>query len=162
MAVTVDGSLWQWGLIDDTWVFDDKSTCPAYVHETTPQKVTTIKDVIDVTMGEKVTLVLKNDGTLWSWGRDVSGLLGGGGGERTAPTQILDQVDDLATLAQNAHHILVRRRDGTLWGWGDNTYGQIALKAPGITYDRRRSPTQLPSPPRTIRLRPPTGGPDTP
>ena len=155
MAVTADGTLWQWGLTDDAWTFDDNSTCPADVRTLLPEKVAAISNVADVALSGRVTLVLKKDGTLWSWGRNIYGLLGGGGYERTTPLQILDQVEAIATDAGSGYHALARKKDGSLWGWGSNTYSQLGPKLPGRTYEYRETPIPLPLPPKAIRLKEP-------
>ena len=76
-----------------------------------------------VSVGEKHVMVLKEDGTLWGWGRNLYGELGDGTTtERTRPVKILDGVKQVS--AEGAYTMAILN-DGTLWGWGVNNKGQL-------------------------------------
>ncbi len=72
---------------------------------------------------------LKTDGTLWTWGRNLSGSLGiGDNTNRSSPvqvgsTKIWKSVSGGGT--GSATTFLAIRLDGTLWAWGNNSYGQV-------------------------------------
>jgi|3_EtaG_2_1085321.scaffolds.fasta_scaffold24369_2 alpha-tubulin suppressor-like RCC1 family protein len=70
---------------------------------------------------------VKSDGTLWSWGRNNSGVLGlGDSTGRSSPTQVGSDTDwkEAATFSTSACAI---KTDGTLWTWGENNTGQLGL-----------------------------------
>ena len=76
-----------------------------------------------VSVGEKHVMVLKEDGTLWGWGRNLYGELGDGTTtERTRPVKILDGVRQVSAGDFCTMSIF---DDGTLWGWGSNGYGEL-------------------------------------
>ncbi len=81
--------------------------------------------VIDA--GERQTLVLKSDGTLWAWGDNMFDQLGlNGGGGCCVPTQV-DTETNWTALAADSRCALAIKSDGTLWAWGDNLSGQLGL-----------------------------------
>ena len=74
------------------------------------------------------SLILKNDGTLWSTGYNGCGQLGlGDYTNRTTFTQITTNADDVKSVYCNGNHTIILKNDGTLWGCGDNGYGQLGL-----------------------------------
>lgn len=84
-----------------------------------------------ISVGGFHTIAIKEDGTLWAWGRNNAGQLGDGTlVEKTSPVQIgidTDWVEISAGFITN----IAKKANGTLWGWGLNSYGQIAN---GVTY----------------------------
>ena len=67
---------------------------------------------------------IKNDGTLWAWGRNNSGQLGDNTTvSKFLPTQI--GVATWADISTKGEHCLGIKTDGTLWAWGNNFYGQL-------------------------------------
>lgn len=88
------------------------------------------------------TMVIKNDGSLWSCGANVSGELGNG---TTANTNVLAQVGTATNWAKvrcGRVHTLALDSNGTLWAWGDNSYGQLG----DGTTTNRLVPTQIGTP----------------
>ena len=74
------------------------------------------------------SLILKNDGTLWSCGNNQYGELGlGDTTNRTTFTQVTTNGDDVKSIYCGGNHTLILKNDGTLWGCGYNGYGQLGL-----------------------------------
>ena len=69
------------------------------------------------------SLVVKTDGTLWTWGRNNYGQLGNGTTDNShVPSKVMDGVAQVA--AGNSHSFAVKT-DGSLWAWGYNSDGEL-------------------------------------
>ena len=85
-------------------------------------------DIKSVYCGGYHTLILKNDGTLWSTGYNSHGQLGlGDGTNRTTFTKITTNTDDIKQVYCGGYHTLILKNNGTLWGCGANDNGQLGL-----------------------------------
>jgi len=89
--------------------------------------------------GGAFTAVLREDGTVWGWGRNRYGQLGTGTTVDSllpVPVRAPDGTGPLRTvtlLAAGFHHVLAVTADGAVWAWGRNRYGQLG---DGSTADR--------------------------
>ena len=119
-----DGTLWgcgynkygQLGLGDNT----DRNTFTQITINT--------NNIKSVYCGGDHTLILKNDGTLWSTGSNGDGQLGlGDGANRTTFTEITTNVDDIKSVYCGYGHTLILKNDDTLWSTGYNYSGQLGL-----------------------------------
>jgi len=71
------------------------------------------------------TLALKNDGTVWAWGRNDNGQLGDGSNiDRNTPVQVSGLSGVTAVATSNAHNLALKN-DGTVWAWGWNGHSQL-------------------------------------
>lgn len=69
-----------------------------------------------VAAGSYHSLLIKNDGSLWTWGKNVNGQLGDGTTtNHTQPQQILNNATFIETGGATSFTIL---NDGSLWSWG--------------------------------------------
>ena len=74
------------------------------------------------------SLILKNDGTLWSTGYNGYGQLGlGNNTDRTTFTEITINTDDIKSVYCGYYYTLILENDGTLWGCGGNGNGELGL-----------------------------------
>jgi alpha-tubulin suppressor-like RCC1 family protein len=78
-----------------------------------------------VASGSYHTCAIKEDYSLWCWGRNHAGQLGIPElyGETATEPQFV--MNDLAFVSVNEANTCAIKKDGTLWCWGDNQYGQI-------------------------------------
>ncbi|PCI12757.1 MAG: hypothetical protein COB71_08260 [Thiotrichales bacterium] len=75
-------------------------------------------------LGQKHTLMIKSDGTLWSWGENSIGQLGIGSNDpRHYPVQI--GVDRWSAVTAGHYHSVAIHQDGTLWTWGGHMNGAL-------------------------------------
>jgi alpha-tubulin suppressor-like RCC1 family protein len=85
-------------------------------------------------------VVLMNDGTLNSFGRNNSAELGDGTTtSRPYPVPVLDAVGPLAgvvSVVAGSSHTLALKSDGTLWSWGYNANGQLGDGTAGTNRTR--------------------------
>jgi alpha-tubulin suppressor-like RCC1 family protein len=74
-AVGQDGSVYCWGSDGaDTLGFHQ----PVVVAHPRPRRVATLSEVVDIAAGALETCAIKQDHTVWCWGENTSGALGGG------------------------------------------------------------------------------------
>jgi alpha-tubulin suppressor-like RCC1 family protein len=70
-------------------------------------------------------LVIKPDGTVWSWGSNSYGQLGNG---TTTASNVQVQVSgltDIVSVAAGTYHSMALKSDGTVWAWGYNNKSQL-------------------------------------
>ena len=85
----------------------------------------------EVSLGNKHSAAIKEDGSLWMWGWNDNGQLGDGTTTNTStPIKILEDVKEVS-LGQGYSAAI--KEDGSLWMWGQNDYGQLG---DGTTEDR--------------------------
>jgi hypothetical protein len=90
-----------------------------------------------VAAGDAHSLAVREDGTLWAWGRNWAGQLGDGTTtRRSTPVQVLTNV---RSVTAGGYHSLAVREDGTLWAWGWNGVGQLG----DGTTENRSTPVQV-------------------
>jgi len=82
-----------------------------------------MSDVKCASRSVNATFVVKNDGSLWSWGENYYGVLGDGTlNSRSQPKQILSNV---LTVSSGTDHVLALKKDGSVWAWGYGAGGAI-------------------------------------
>ncbi|MCL2410521.1 MAG: hypothetical protein FWC97_02650 [Treponema sp.] len=137
VAIREDGSLWAWGsnwdgqLGDGTW----DNRLPVLV----PTRIGTDTDWLSVSAGERHSVAIREDGSLWIWGDNRDAQLGDGTTTaRNVPTRIGSDTDWLSVSAGGWHTVAIRE-DGSLWAWGSNRDGQLG----DGTWDNRLVPTRI-------------------
>lgn len=70
-------------------------------------------------------VVLKDDGSVWTWGRNVEGQLGDGTQvNRSNPVQVKG-LKGVIAVAAGAGYTMALKEDGTIWIWGLNVPEQL-------------------------------------
>jgi len=135
LALKEDGSVWAWGYNNLGQLGNGESG--AGVFESTPVKVSNLKDVIAVAAGYAHSLALKNDGSVWAWGRNVEGQLGNGKSgmgaiENNIPILVhLPNTRDIVAIAAGDYWSFALTEDGSVWAWGNNGSGQLGIGKSG-------------------------------
>ena len=137
-AIKNDNTLWVWGsnsygsLGLNAPTSSDKSS-PTQIPGTSWKQISA---------GDSRVGAIKNDNTLWVWGRNHVGQLGQNDRvAKSSPVQIPGTNWESINVGYNAVHGI--KQDGTMWVWGSNTWGSLGLShAPNTSYVS--SPTQLP------------------
>ena len=86
-------------------------------------------DVKQIACGNSHTVILKNDGSIWSCGYNYYGQLGlSDSSNRAAFTQITTNINnDVKQIACGYNCTVILKTDGTVWTCGYNGYGQLGL-----------------------------------
>lgn len=86
-------------------------------------------------------LILKADGTVWSWGYDGSGQLGNDSDleSQYQPVQV-SGLSRIIAIAAGSSHCLALRNDGTVLSWGDDGLGQLGDDA---SFTNQPKPVQV-------------------
>lgn len=90
-----------------------------------PTRFAVERDVMAVGAGWLHSLLLKRDGTVWSWGYNSEGELGlNDRTSRYSPTRI-PTLSRITAIAAGPWHNLALGHDGALYAWGWGLYGQL-------------------------------------
>lgn len=90
-----------------------------------------LSGIKSVAAGHWYTVALKGDGTVWAWGRNDFGQLGGGTTiQRSTPGQVMG-LGNIVAVAAGGSHSVALKSDGTVWAWG-NGYGPIPAQLSGL------------------------------
>jgi alpha-tubulin suppressor-like RCC1 family protein len=95
--------------------------------------------VIQVWGGGRHTMALLSDGSVWTWGSDVSGKLGDGNispsynvtnNDSFVPLRVhgpgnTGYLSSIVAISAGESHNTALRSDGTVWAWGWNAFGQL-------------------------------------
>jgi alpha-tubulin suppressor-like RCC1 family protein len=116
LALGGDGTLWGWG--DNSYgQLGDSLAIGGY--SATPLQVMTLDGVLSLRAGGSHATVLKQDGTVWSWGLDGNGQLGDGIlTDYCVPQAIAGIADAMAIAAGSYSHALILGQDGSVWAIG--------------------------------------------
>jgi len=131
-----EGGLWNWGR-DNYGQLGDNSTASKSSPVQTIAWGSNWKQVSVSEDGH--TAAIKTDGTLWLWGRDSYGLLGGNTiANKSSPVQTVSGGNNWKQVSLGRFYSAAIKTDGTLWTWGRNNKGQLGDN----TITDRSSPVQ--------------------
>src|SRR6266404_2062977 len=89
-------------------------------------------DVVSLWGGARGTIILKSDGTVWTWGSGGFGKLGINTttGRSLVPVEVhgpgnIDYLHSVRAIMGGETHNMALRFDGTLWSWGYNFVGEL-------------------------------------
>lgn len=92
-----------------------------------PIQVGTLTNWNQVAMGNYTGLAVKTDGTLWTWGRNYSGILATGNRTYYSSPKQVGALTNWAEVRANANSAWAIKTDGTLWAWGLGSFGVLGL-----------------------------------
>jgi alpha-tubulin suppressor-like RCC1 family protein len=91
-----------------------------------------------IAAGTYHSMSIKTDGTVWTWGNNIFGMLGDGSEvDRYLP--VSTGLTDVINVAAGTFHSLAVRVDGSVWSWGENLMGQLGLS----DFEDRNVPTRV-------------------
>ncbi|MEX0685108.1 MAG: T9SS type A sorting domain-containing protein [Balneolales bacterium] len=121
-----DGTLWAMGdnAHGKLGIGDDSGTT-AFI--STPAQVDNGDNVSFASLKAENSYFVKNDGSLWSVGKNEHGQLGDGTKtDRDSPVQVKNGSNVIAVAAGENYGVFVRQ-DSTMWAMGDTQKGQLAF-----------------------------------
>ena len=148
-AVAAPGlSVTSWGFNNYGHLGDGTNETPACVCgnanccKNTPVTLLNSANFIAVSAGAAHTLLLRNDNTVWSFGRGTFGALGLG---NTSDVNSMQQIpiSNVITIAGGSgNHSLLLKGDGTVWSCGYNFDGELGDGTNGASANKV-SPVQV-------------------
>jgi alpha-tubulin suppressor-like RCC1 family protein len=155
-AIKTDGTLWTWGeqscgVLGNgvTGAFGSAMSTPVttFAGGTNWKQVSvSIAPSLLISLGDgSITFPsqiasIKTDGTLWTWGINISGQLGNGNNliqRIVTPVTTFSGGTNWKQISVGFDHMISVKTDGTLWTWGSGSYGQLGN---GITTGSRSTP----------------------
>lgn len=122
-AIKTDGTLWAWGQNTMGQLGRNNSSSFSAVPG---QTVLDGSCWTQVSCGYRHIAAIKNDGTLWTWGRNTYGQLGDNTRiHRSSPVQTLALGNNWQAVECGDDEIVALKKDGTIWAWGGNSYGNL-------------------------------------
>ena len=124
-AVKTDGTLWTWGINFNGQLGNNTTSASA-----TP--ITTFaggNDWKQVSVGQRTTMAIKSDNTLWVWGENSNGKLGiniSSYTTRPTPVTTFAGGNDWKKIISDDASIALKT-DGSLWVWGRNGSGKLGI-----------------------------------
>ncbi|WP_139492694.1 RCC1 domain-containing protein [Brevibacillus dissolubilis] len=128
-AVRHDGTAWFWGIE------------PATNAKVNVPKQLSIENVKDLTIHSSAGALLKQDGTVWTFGMNSFGQLGVSGAPNTTTPIQVTSLTDVKGIEAGDGHIVALKNDGTVWSWGKNDLGQLGIGG----RINQKVPVQVPS-----------------
>eukprot|EP00931_Biecheleriopsis_adriatica_P005478 TRINITY_DN106998_c0_g1_i1.p1 TRINITY_DN106998_c0_g1~~TRINITY_DN106998_c0_g1_i1.p1 ORF type:complete len:763 (-),score=124.31 TRINITY_DN106998_c0_g1_i1:192-2480(-) len=123
VIVKDDGSLWGWGRNNYGQLgLGIGSSDPVLI----PSKSAILSNVKLVAVGSFHGVVLKQDGSVYTFGYAIRGQLGDGSSGvlyKTNAVQVFS--GSIVKVAAGGESTFALHEDGSLWGWGENGYGQV-------------------------------------
>jgi alpha-tubulin suppressor-like RCC1 family protein len=136
LAIMNDGSLWSWGQNDKGQLGNGTT-----IDQIAPVKVLTgasgcainLCNIIEIAAGEKHSIALKSDGTVWTFGRNDKGQLGDNTTtDRSTPVQVVGGTSGcgaficgISKLGSGAKFTTLLKSDGLVYSFGHNNMGQL-------------------------------------
>ena len=130
LATRTNGTLWAWGQ-GGYGRLGLNGANPPHFHVSSPTQVGSLTTWSNASGGQESSHAIKDDGTLWGWGRAANGQVGNNQSAivYSSPIQIGSLTDwSISTDGNGAgESCYALKTDGTLWAWGNNGIGQLGL-----------------------------------
>ena len=118
-----DNSIWGWGQNDDFQM--GNGTCCS--DQLTPTLISSATDwKMIAASGSRSAFAIKQNGTLWAWGSELSGLVGNDGSVHFPIQRHPDTDWDFISAGKS--HVLAIKTNRTLWSWGNNNWGETGTQ----------------------------------
>jgi len=122
-AVTVDGYVYHWGQIVS---FEDRDDGELVEFERirSPQRLANIDNVAAISSGNRFTVAIRGDGTVWGWGINELGVLGDYSEDSDIENpKMLDGLSNILAVSASGAHFLALNSYGEIIEMGQKFYG---------------------------------------
>jgi alpha-tubulin suppressor-like RCC1 family protein len=122
VAIKTSGELWAWGSNNCGRLGDGTST-----NRCSPvREISSSTNWCQVGAGFGHTPALKTDGTLWAWGSNNCGQLGGGTTiPQCSPVREFCSATNWCQVSGGINSTITIKNSGEIWAWGMNSSGQL-------------------------------------
>lgn len=93
-------------------------------------------EIIQVEAFKDSTVILKNDGTVWGWGDNSTGILGEDNDKYVFSPVKIEGFEDIGAISMGNGYLLAVKRDGSVWGIGSNYHGILNTYKYGSYIDK--------------------------
>ena len=122
LGIKSNGTLWAWG---ENYFGQLGISYNPNNNLSLPIQVGTDNDWKYICAGNTHSAAIKNNGTLWTWGRNVYGQLGNGTWTDSAiPTQVGTDTN-WEFIETSVEMMAATKTDHTIWTWGNNEFGGL-------------------------------------
>lgn len=126
LVLASDGSLWSWG---SDFLGSPVLGLGKVEPQTRLRRIGDETNWISISAGISHNMAIKSDGTLWTWGSDLSVRYATGGVDlkkviARTPIPAAPGHDWKQAVAGGIHALAIKK-DGTLWAWGNNWAGSL-------------------------------------
>ena len=126
LALKEDGTIWAWGLHVNGAIGPGGGPMD-FVPRSSPIHVTGLPaGMTNIAAGSEFCLAVASNGTVWSWGSNITSQLGQGvqSSQNPTPGQI-PNFGNVVAVAGGSHHSVALKSDGSVWAWGSNSQGEL-------------------------------------
>lgn len=123
LATKTNGTLWAWGFNGEGALGLGTTTYAV----SSPTQVGALTNWLQVSSGVYNCIAIKTDGTLWTWGKNGTGLLGLGNRTAYSSPKQVGSLTNWSKCVSGVYHVMATKTDGTLWAWGFNNQGQLGF-----------------------------------
>lgn len=121
-ALKKDGTVWCWGADGNGQLGNGATTTTT---QSTPVKVNTINDAVQISVGNNYACALRKAGSVWCWGSNNLGKFGNGTSTSSDIPVKGPSYEDFQFISMGANTSCGIRQNGEAWCWGSGGTGQL-------------------------------------
>jgi alpha-tubulin suppressor-like RCC1 family protein len=94
-------------------------------NKNSPNQIGSLTNWLNLAGGFYHSIAVKDDGTLWAWGRNSQGQLGLGNTTNYSSPKQVGTLTNWLYIGNGYNHTIATTTTNTLYTWGNNSYGQL-------------------------------------